>query len=306
MSKSTVAIIVVTFNSEVLIADLIASLADGAGAGIEWQLIVADNDSKDGTVGKVRELAPHCTIVSMNRNAGYAAGINAAVRRAGDCDAYLVLNPDVRLAAGCLPTLLGTLSEPGVGIAVPRLDDADGELIRSMRREPSVLRAFGDALLGASRAGRWPALGEVVTDPARYASRSTTDWAEGSTQLISAACWTACGPWDERFFLYSEEADFDLRARDAGFVTMYEPAAGAVHLEGGSASSPKLWALLQVNRVRLFSKRHRWLPTVVFWIATVLREASRAVTGKSTSKSALVALFSPRRFRDQPGPQSVG
>jgi N-acetylglucosaminyl-diphospho-decaprenol L-rhamnosyltransferase len=305
VTTSTVAIIVVTFNSELLLRDLVESLPVGAGTKVCWKLIVADNDSQDATVPSLRRLAPGCTIVEMGRNAGYAAGINAAIGRAGDCDAFLVLNPDVRLDPSCIPILLETLDSPDVGIAVPRLRDADGELILSMRREPSVLRAFGDACLGAERAGQWHALGEMVSDQRLYGARTTTDWAEGSTQMISSDCWHACGPWDEGFFLYSEEADFDLRARDAGFATVYEPSAGAVHLEGDSGSSPPLWALLQLNRVRHFRRRHALAPAVAFWFATVLREISRAILGKARSRRALAALLSIRRLRATPNAHSV-
>ena len=210
----------------------------------------------------------------------------------------------MRLDPGCIPILLETLDSPGVGIAVPRLRDADGELILSMRREPSVLRAFGDAGLGAERAGRWRGLGEMVSERSLYGARRATDWAEGSTQMISRDCWRACGPWDESFFLYSEEADFNLRARDAGFATVYEPSAGAVHLEGDSGNSPELWTLLQLNRVRHFRRRHALAPATAFWFATVLREASRAILGKAQSRRALTSLLSIRRLRAMPGAHS--
>ncbi len=154
-----------------------------------WHLAVADNDSQDGTVETLRRLAPDATVVPMGRNAGYAAGINAAVAAVGQPGrATLVLNPDVRLGPGCVPELLRALDEDGVGIAVPRLVDGCGELIRSMRREPTVLRAAADAVIGARRAGRFPLLGELVTDLQCYERPSTSDWAEGSTQLVSAEC----------------------------------------------------------------------------------------------------------------------
>jgi GT2 family glycosyltransferase len=132
-----------------------------------------------------------------------------------------------------------------------------------------------------------------------------TDWAEGSTQLISAECWRTCGPWDESYFLYSEEAEFDLRARDAGLGTRYVPTALATHLEGGSAGSPGLWRLLVLNRVRLFRQRNGRVRAVPFWLATTLRELSRAVLGKPTSRAALRGLCSPTRWREVPGPEAI-
>lgn len=300
-SKFSVAVVVVTFNSEDLISDLVASLPQGIGGSTEWKLVVADNDSRDQTVRVLQEVAPNCTVVQMGYNAGYAAGINAAVRAAGAHQAYLILNPDVRLMPDCLPNLLTSLAQTGIGIAVPRLIDADGELILSMRREPSVLRAFGDLLLGAERAGKYPAFGEIVSDSKAYDRVTVTSWAEGSTQLVSGECWDLCGPWDESFFLYSEETDFNLRAGGLGFSTLYTPTAQAVHLEGGSATSPQLWSLLQVNRVRLYARRHGVLPTVAFWLATVLREASRSLMGRRPSRTAFCDLVRPNSWLTEPG-----
>jgi N-acetylglucosaminyl-diphospho-decaprenol L-rhamnosyltransferase len=299
----TVAVVVVTYNSEDLLAELLASLRDGL-TGVPWHLTVADNASADGTVPLLRRLAPEATVIEMGRNAGYAAGINAAVEAALPHSAILVLNPDVRLMPGCVAEMLNAL-RPGTGLIAPQLLDAKAELIESQRREPSVLRAWGDTLLGAQRAGRYRIFGEIVTDRRCYRLEAVTDWAEGSTLLISADCWQRCGPWDESFFLYSEETDFALRARDAGFITRYIPTARAVHLEGGSAQSPGLWSLVMLNRLRLFQHRNGKIRTVAYWAALVSRETSRAVLGKATSRAAVKALVNPRRLREPRGPHSV-
>jgi len=299
--EEQVLVAVVAHNSADVLPGLLASLPEGM-AGVPWQTVVVDNASDDDSVDVVRRLVPEARVVVTGRNGGYSAGINAAVAAGGPHTAVLVLNPDVRLDPGCVPRLLAALREPGVGIAVPRLRDAGGVRIDSLRREPTLTRAVADAVVGAERAGRLGRLGEVVTDPEAYAADADTDWAEGSTQLISAECWTRVGTWDESYFLYSEEADFDLRARDAGFAVRYVPDAGAVHLEGGSAGSPRLWPLLVVNRVRLFRRRRGWLWAVPFWAVMVLREASRACLGRRTSRAALRALLDPIRMREPAGP----
>jgi N-acetylglucosaminyl-diphospho-decaprenol L-rhamnosyltransferase len=302
MTVRSVLVAVVTYNSAALLQDLVDSLNDGL-AGLDWELAIADNASSDDSVAEARRVAPYAQVVSVGRNAGYAAGVNAAVAAARrEHDAVLVLNPDVRLDAECVTRLARALDEPGVGIAVPRLRNGSGELIASMRREPTVVRSLADAVIGADRAGRWRSLGEVVTDPSAYERRVVTDWAEGSTQLVSAACWRACGPWDESYFLYSEETDYDLRARDAGYATLFVPEAGAVHLEGGSGTTPNLWALLVVNRVRLYRRRHGRIGTALFWFTTLLREASRASRGGVTNRAAVRALVTPSILFHAPGP----
>ena len=306
MSDETerVTVVVVTFNSADVVPGLLASLPAGL-APLDWTLVVVDNGSRDDTVEVVEASAPDAVVVRAGRNGGYAAGINLGVAQVTDHTAVLVLNPDVRLQPGCVPELVAALRRTGAGIVVPRLDDARGRLISSRRREPTLRRALADAVLGAERAGRIGDLGEVITDPGDYEAEAPTDWAEGSTQLVSARCWAAVGAWDESYFLFSEETDFALRARDAGYPTYFVPTARAVHLEGGSAGNPALWRLLVVNRLRLFARRHGPVATACFWAVLVAREASRSALGNPTSRSAVRALLSPRYLTETPGPHSI-
>ncbi len=303
-SPETIAVVVVTYNSARFIPDLIASLGPGLD-GVDWHLTVADNASGDGTLAVLSEHAPEALVVETGRNAGYAAGINAAVAKAPPHDAVLVLNPDIRLAPGCGAELLAVLRRRRAGIVVPRLVRGNGDFSPSLRREPTLRRALGDAVLGANRVGRIGWLGEVVTDPQRYTDEITADWAEGSIMLIDAACWQACGPWDESFFLYSEETEYALRARDRGYPMVLAPGAEARHLEGDSATSPPLWALLTLNRARLYRRRHSLPAAAAYWSLLLLREASRGALGNRCSRVAARALLSPARLREVPGPHSI-
>lgn len=301
MNVPRIAICVVTFNSAPLIEDLVESLPAGAD-GTDWTLVFADNASSDSTIDEITRCAPDAALIRTGGNLGYAGGLNLAVEAAGEQDAYLILNADVRLTEGCVLQLFHALDE-GRGITVPRLIDGEGALLSSIRREPSLPRLWADALIGGERAGRIGTLGEVVTDPAAYDSPVQVDWAEGSTQLISAKCWRVCGPWDTSYFLYSEETDYDLRARDAGLPTWYIPTAVAQHLRGDSAVSPRLWSLLVLNKSKLYSRRHGRVASALFWLGLVVRESSRAAIGKSTSRAALRDLLRPARRHQARGPQ---
>jgi len=298
---STVAVIVVTWNSAAVLPGFLAALPDGM-AGLDWRLVVADNDSADDTVEVLRTLAPETTVVQTGRNAGYAAGINAALDAAGDYGVALICNPDVRMRQGCAKRLVDSLGG-GVGIAVPLLyEEGSDTPHRSLRRESTVLRALGEAVIGNTRAGRFPALSELVTDPAAYERPTRADWATGALMAVSGECMAACGKWDESFFLYSEETEFCLRARDLGYVTQLEPGAEAVHLGGDSQVSPRLWTLLTLNRVRLYGRRHGRLATTAFRTAVLLRETSRAALGRPASRAAAAALVQPGVLNKTPGP----
>jgi N-acetylglucosaminyl-diphospho-decaprenol L-rhamnosyltransferase len=114
--------------------------------------------------------------------------------------------------------------------------------------------------------------------------------------MISSGCLAACGPWDESYFLYSEETEFALRARDRGHLTWFVPDAEATHLGGESGVSPALWSLLTVNRVRLYRRRHTIAAGAAFWSVVMLRESARAALGKARSRRAVVALTRPSRL----------
>jgi N-acetylglucosaminyl-diphospho-decaprenol L-rhamnosyltransferase len=288
-------VVVATWNSAAVLPGLLAGLPgalEGVGA---HELVVADNASSDGTIDAANQFS-RATIVRLGHNGGYAAALNAGLAAARSSQALLVLNPDVRLEPGSVARLMQALQLPGTGIAVPRLLDEWGRLQHSLRREPAVRRALAEALIGGRLAGRY-GLGEVVIGAGRYDRTGSADWASGAAMLISRPCLDAVGPWDESFFLYSEETDFALRARDAGFALRYVPDAVAVHLGGDSHRSPRLWSILVINRVRLFARRHGRARTVAFWGAVTLNEGLRALAGRQARvhRAGFLALIRPSR-----------
>ena len=185
---SSVALVIVTFRSARLLPELFRSLP-AAMAGIpDYGVVIVDNASGDDTLAVARELAPAAHVIALESNRGYAAGVNVGVKAAHALDAVLVLNPDIRLCPGSGAALLQRLHQPGVGIAVPRILGEDGELQYSLHRSPSVLRAWGEALLGGKRAGRIPLLGETILDNASYSRPTQAAWASGAAMMISTAC----------------------------------------------------------------------------------------------------------------------
>ncbi|MGQ0779031.1 MAG: glycosyltransferase family 2 protein [Pseudonocardiales bacterium] len=302
-SRPAVAVVVVTYNSAEVLQDCLLSMVDGFRGVHLAQVLVADNASADGsmTIAEAMTGLP-VRVVQLGRNAGYAAAINAAVREL-DCatlDAVLVLNPDTRLAPGAVSVLAGALRMPRRGIAVPRLVNPDGSLQPSLRRPPTVTRALVEAVVGGHRSGRF---GELITDPAHYRRPGPAVWATGAAMLISTAAISDIGPWDESFLLYGEEVEYALRAADRGWVLWYEPDAIVEHICGefGTNMNPMLAALLTVNRVRLFRKRHGALPGMAYFAVTALGAIVRAMAGRQAARAAAGALLRPsRRLRELP------
>lgn len=269
----SVAALVVTYNSTALLDDFVASLEDGfAGVG-DWELVVADNASSDDSVERLHSLAPDATVVRLADNRGYAAGVNAAAA-ATDADALFVLNPDVRLSEGTVAALAAGFDRGRV--VAPRVVGPTGAHEPSLRRETSVSRVFGEAVLGGNRAGRHDRLGEMITDPTFYDAPRIVDWASGCALLIDRSWFEQLGGFDESFFHGSEETDFCLRTADSGGAVAYEPDAVVRHLGGDGAVSEHLRPVMFANRLELYRRRHGPCRTAGVRLGLLLNEALRA------------------------------
>jgi len=282
---------VVTYNSARDIDGFLDSLdvLDADGQKDPLPVVVVDNASSDDTLERVRRHRRSVEVVETGGNRGYAAGINAGLAVVEDDRIVVVANPDVRLQPGFLAAVAGAIQQPGVGVVVPRLLEENGRIAWSLRRCPSVARALADALLGGRRAARW-GLGETVGAPEAYRRPGEVAWATGALLVILPACRARIGPWDPSFFLYSEETDYLLRVRDAGFSVRFEPEAVAVHRGGDLHRAPWLWELMTVNRVRLVAKRQGRRRARAFWFAVLLNEVLRAPRSSSHRRAARALL----------------
>lgn len=288
-----ITVVVVTFNSSAMLGGLLDSLEVGmAGVG-SHEVIVVDNNSRDASAEIARNHPQKPTVIEMGSNAGYAAAINAAMAHMHPDSHLLVLNPDLRMYARAGKPLLDCFEQISVGIAVPRNYKEDGTTDPTIRREPSILTAWSEALIGGKAASRrgW---GEIIDTPDRYERGGPIEWATGSALLVSARARAAVGKWDESFFLYSEEVDYQRRVREAGFEIVYEPRAQVMHKGGESGTNSRLFALMTANRVRYYRRHHAAIKTLIFRLGIAAGEAIRLTQGKM-HRAALLSVLSPER-----------
>jgi len=271
---ASVSVVVVAYNSADHLPALIDSLrAETADMGI--RVVVADNGSIDSTLD-ILASNPDIISVPAQGNRGYAGGINLALSRTRRNDAILILNPDLVVQRGAIATMLRRLAASGAGAVVPRILDSDGLTYPSLRHEPSIPRAVGDALLGSRYPKRSPQTTEQHHGGEGYSHTHRAEWATGAALLVHPEAVQAVGDWDPQFFLYSEETDFFRRLRQRGYTLWYEPSAAVRHEQGGSGSSTELATLMAVNRVRYVRKHHTRRYARVFHAAVVLHEVMRS------------------------------
>jgi GT2 family glycosyltransferase len=236
-----VSAILVNYNAGDELAVALRSIDADRGT-MPWEAIVVDNASSDGSADVVKSFT-QTTLVRNASNVGFGRAVNQGAAMA-KAPLILLMNPDCRLVAGCLSALRSALEgETSCAIAGPRILDPDGTVQGSARGDPDMFTGlFGRT--GALRA--WmPFLSvarrNVVLEHAAPAGERsvTVDWVSGACLVVRRDAFLSAGGFDERFFMYWEDADLCRRLRHRGFHVRYVPGATAVHSVGRSSQTAR-------------------------------------------------------------------
>jgi N-acetylglucosaminyl-diphospho-decaprenol L-rhamnosyltransferase len=275
-----IGIVVVTYEAVRHVARCLASLRPLTAAGHE--VVVVDNASSDGSARCIRDDFAWARLIALDRNLGFAAACNVGAAATAR-EHLLLLNPDAWVDAGCVEALADALArDPRLGAVAPRLFYRDGRRQFSWEPTPSIAGEAARKL--RNRFERWP----IAHRPARAAFRALGDrgWLTAACLMVRREAWDAVGGFDERYFLYFEDADLGLRLRRAGFRLGVEPRARAWHLSGASRSPA---AEVHYRRSQfLFYREHR--PR---WENRALLRRSRrrfARVADSAQRAALLAV----------------
>jgi GT2 family glycosyltransferase len=229
--RARVACVVVTYDALPWIEQCLASVA-GAPT------VVVDNGSSDGTRDVVRERFPAVRLVEAE-NRGLAAGWNRGIAET-DAEHVLVLNADAWLVEDALDRLVALAdATPRAAVVAPRLLDPDGTLQRSVRGFPTPWRLATEYLYLRKLAPRSRVLNAFYGAGFDHDSTRAVEWVMGACFLVRRSAYDDVGPFDERFFLFSEEVDWMRRATDARWSIVFTPDARCVHV-GGAAHGGRM------------------------------------------------------------------
>lgn len=214
--------------------------------GHDWEAVVVDNASIDGSAEIAREFEPQVRLIRNATNVGFGRGVNQGLSLSS-APLVLVMNPDCRLVGGALATLRAELeSRELCALVGPRILNPDGSVQGSARGDPDMLTGlFGrQGILRRLLPGLDVSRRNVVDDDASGRGPSkTVDWVSGACMLARRAPLHGAGGFDERYFLYWEDADLCRRLRQSGYHVRYVPAATAVHQVGHSSRSARATAI---------------------------------------------------------------
>jgi GT2 family glycosyltransferase len=231
-------IVIVNYNGGTHLERCLESVAAHAhGAAV----VVVDNHSIDGSTHVVGRW-PRVVLLRNSTNVGFGAAVNQGALAVPGTAPLLLLNPDCELTAGAVDALQRELeAHLDCAVAAPMVLNDDGSVQGSIRGDPTLLTGlFGrTGLLTRLLPGAPVAQRNVPTrDPLETDSR-TGDWVSGACMLIRRDAFDRVNGFDERYFLYWEDADLCRRLRAQGYTIRYVPAAKVRHVVGGSSDTAK-------------------------------------------------------------------
>lgn len=250
-----VSVITVNFNGLHFLESFLASLNNVAFKQYTFETIIIDNASSDGSQVFLRERKDICYIES-SKNLGFTGGNNQAALKARG-KVLLLLNNDTRIES-CLDPLIDAALSESTGAVGCRLVYGDGRLQFSVGLDHSPLRLVF-SWLGLEKLHRLPPVfRRMQTDPLYYdIYHDNVDWISGACLATRRDIWNQLKGLDESFFMYCEDVDYCLRARNIGKNIIYIPDVKVTHYEGAG----KVWvgskALKRtVYSYNIFTRKH--------------------------------------------------
>jgi N-acetylglucosaminyl-diphospho-decaprenol L-rhamnosyltransferase len=273
---------VVNTNGGPLLARCLDAIERTAPANVDFEVLVLDNASDDGSLDAARGRRG-VRLIELERRTGKAAN-DSTLLQAASGRFCLLLNEDAELCDGAPRALLEALwGNPHAACAGAQLLDPDG------RPQPCAWRlpTLGTALAGALFVHR------VATVESHGSATREVGWMQSSALLVRREAAAQIGWFDPDFFVYSDETDFQKRLHDAGWQVLYVPQARTIHheqLATDAAAAARRITEFHRGRDRYMRKHH----------SGAVALATRGLTAWAYGLRALAAVFmsgrDPRRL----------
>lgn len=262
-----VAAVILNWNQEALTADCLASLRSVEPRCLK--VILVDNGSLPESVDRLERDFPEVTFIRLSENRGFAGGNNAGIERAlkEGASHILLLNNDTLVQPTFLQPLLDGLDNPGVGVVGPRI-----------YHHPDVHRIWFAGGMIDWKTGRQWHLGAGELDQGQWSVPLDVDYVTACCLLAPARVFQEVGGLDERYFIYFEETDWNLRARARGYRCRYVPDSRIYHkvsqaMKTGSPTSDYYYARNRLLFFQSHAPKRYWLKLILLYSLRSIRYA---------------------------------
>jgi len=260
-----ISLIIVSYNTKDLTRECINSIIKNT-KGIDYEIIVVDNASKDASVEVLKKLKKGKTqkieIIENKNNKGFGGANNQGIKRAGG-KYILLLNSDTVIHDNIIGEMTGWMNKrKSIGIAGCSLKNKDGSMQGTGGYFPTLVRVFSwmtiQDIPGVDKFIKpfHPMHSKSFKKGEQfYKKAKELDWVTAAFFLIRKKVVEDIGYFDEEYFMYTEETDYCFRAKKAGWKIFYTPKWEITHL-GGASGKKMSYVIQEFEGVKLFYKKH--------------------------------------------------
>lgn len=270
------AVVVVNYNSGEDLAGCLRSAWDAAGDA-RLEIIVVDNDSRDGSAERAVGANPGTTLIRNAANRGFGAAANQGIRHT-TAPFVLLLNPDAEILAGTLGGFVKVARDRSrAGAIGAMVRDPDGSIYPSARRVPGLVESLLHAFLSPFRIDNPWSRAYTMSGWDRHSERQV-EWVSGSCVLLRREALDEVGVFDEGYYMYVEDVDLCTRLRQAGWEVRFSPELEVTHVGGTATVGRKEMTLEHSRSIYRYFVKHRsngWRAVLrpFVWIALRVRAA---------------------------------
>ncbi|MEZ7945205.1 MAG: glycosyltransferase family 2 protein [Flavobacteriaceae bacterium] len=256
-----VSIIIVNYNTKDLILNCLQSIFDFT-LGINFEVIVVDNASQDGSCNSIQDKFPQVNLISSKENLGFGRANNLGAKEASGTFLFL-LNSDTLLFENSIKILkdfLENSNEQNIGIVGCKLVDSNKNPDISYGNFPTIYQEiFEYGLSKIFKKYFKNKLSPAVIDGGSLIKK--VDYVMGADMFMKKEVFEAVGGFDEDFFLYYEETEICFRLNSLGYKIIWNPNTSIIHYIGASGKKQdgiNYWILeqLQKSKILYYKKCH--------------------------------------------------
>jgi GT2 family glycosyltransferase len=244
-----VSIIILTWNGKRFLKDCLDSLA--AQSFRDFETVLVDNGSTDGSAGFVREAYPRVLLISLPENIGFAGGNNRALKECSG-EFIVTLNNDTKLETGFLAALVaGAEADPAIGMVAAKMLNF---------YEKGRIDSVG---VRVAPNGMGQNIGVGEQDCGQYDVATNVFGPCAGAALYRRTMLEEIGFFDSDFFAYYEDLDLAWRGRLAGWQAVTAPKAVVYHVHSATGGRMSPFTVYHVQRNKWYVMLKNWPPVLL-------------------------------------------
>lgn len=216
-------IAIVAYNNETDVKKAVCSILEHTAISISKRIYIVDNSNEPNTLKELEQLYPEVSYEKMPKNLGFGAGHNRVLTKL-DSRFHAIVNPDILLTEDSLGILMHFLETRSAGMAIPRMVDERGVQQEVCRRELTVF----DMVIRHLPFGFGKRRAYHTMQDMDYTKPFPVPFAQGSFLVLRTELFQRLEGFDERFFMYVEDADFCRRLNEISDL-WYCPDTTVIH-----------------------------------------------------------------------------